>query len=123
MPDFDQYLILRGRRSIPAVVRAIMAWQRIQDRATVITVYRNGAAQTAQSVRIEYSSVANDRRAAGEASVRESVIFGVMDHPNVAVPDTNLLKGDRFTVGSEQYEIKDVIVLPGEVQARAERIS
>ncbi len=121
MPDINNYLILRARRSIPAVVRAIMAWQRIQDRATSITVYRDSVAQTAQTVRIEYSSVANDRREAGQASVRDLVIFGVVDHPDVA--DTNLQKGDRFAIGSDQYEVKDVIELPGEIQARAERIA
>lgn len=122
MPDFDQWLILRGRRSIPTIARAIMAWQRIQDRATTLTVYRDGAALAdTQTVRIEFDSTSSDRHEAGEASVRGIVLFGVKGHPDAA--DTNLQKGDRFALGSDQYEVKDVIEVPGEVQARAERIS
>jgi hypothetical protein len=101
-----------------------MAWQRIQDRATTITVYRDGAALAGtQTVRIEYSTIANERRGAGEASVRDIVLFGVMDHPDVAVTDTNLKKDDQFSLADGIYRVLDVIVIPGEVQARAERIS
>lgn len=120
MPDFDAFLGNRGNRAISATARAIMAWQRIQDRATSITVYRGSVAQTAQTVRIEYSSVTNERREAGQASLRDIVIFGVQDHPDVS--DTNLQKGDQFTLTDGTYRVIDVIDLPGEVQARAERI-
>ncbi len=124
MPNLDAFLGNRSHRTISGAVRAVRAWQRILDRATSITVYRAGVVQTAQTVRIEFDSATpQERRQAGEASVRSLVLFGVKDHPDDTVPDTALLKGDRFAIGDDKYEIKDVIALLGEIQARAERIT
>jgi hypothetical protein len=122
MPDYTDWLA-QGTSSINAVWRAVRAWKRISDRVTSITVYRGRVAQTAQSVRIEYDSIRglNVRHDAGEAVIARVILFGVADHPTVT--DTNLQKGDQFTLADGMYEVKSVIYVPGEVQATAERIS
>jgi hypothetical protein len=124
MPDYNEWL---GNRTSPinAAVRAVRAWARIQDRATSITVYRGGAAQPAQTVRLEYDSRrgAQILQMAGEASLSRVIVFGVVNHPDPTITDTDLRKGDRFTLPDGDYEIQSVITLPGEIQATAERIS
>ena len=121
MPDLDALLSGRGFRVIGAG-RAARAWQRIQDRSTSITVYRAGIPLDAQTVRIEFDSAsANLRREAGEAAVKDVILFGVKDHPTV--DDTDLAKNDEFKLADGSYRVIDVIEVPGEVQARAERIS
>ncbi len=121
MPDLDAWLSQRGRRAISAATRAVRAWQRILDRPSSVVVYRGGAAQAAQTVRVEFEGGATFRREAGEASARTVTLLGVADHPEEA--DTDLRKGDRFTLAGAQYEVKDVIAVPGEIQARAERLT
>lgn len=124
MPDRDAFLARRPvARTIVAADRAARAWARIQDRPTSITVYRDSIAQTAQTVRIEATnSRANiERRDAGEVSVLSIILFGVRGHATQA--DTDLERGDLFTYGGGQYRVIDVWRLPGEVQARAERLT
>lgn len=121
MPSYTGWL--RRDPASVAEVRAVLAWQRISDKPTSITVYRAGVPQTAQTVRVEFRRQVGDyiRRDAGEASVHDVILFGVADHPSE--DDTDLAKGDRFTLSDGQYQVMDVIEVPGEVQATAERIS
>lgn len=122
MPTFDHW---RNRsHANVAGRRAAAAWERIQAKATSITVYRGTVAQTAQTVRLEWTVTAPDeqRGVAGQAVRARLVIFGVADHPDETVTDTNLARGDRFQVGGINYEVIDVLAYPGEVQAFAERI-
>jgi len=121
MPDLNAWLSQRGRRGLPTTARAVRAWQRILDRPSSVVVYRGGTAQAAQTVRVEFGDVVNARRDAGEASARTVTLLGVADHPEAA--DTDLRKGDRFTLAGAQYEVVDVIAAPGEIQARAERLT
>lgn len=126
MPDLSALLAQRGQRGINAAVRAVRAWQRIQDRATTITVYRGNpaVAQTAQVVRVEFdSTTARVIQQAGQAAQQGVILFGVRDHPDSDVPDTDLKKGDRVMLADGNYQVISVIDLPGEIQARAERLS
>lgn len=126
MPDLSALLAQRGQRGINAAVRAVRAWQRIQDRATTITVYRGNpaVAQTAQVVRVEFdSTTARVIQQTGQAAQQGVILFGVRDHPDSDVPDTDLKKGDRVMLADGNYQVISVIDLPGEIQARAERLS
>ncbi len=124
MPDYNAWIAARTS-PINAAVRAVRAWARIGDRPISVTVYRNRVAQAAQTVRLEYDSMRGIReiQMAGEVNKHRVILFGVLDHPDPDVDDTDLQKGDRFTLADGDYEIKSVIRLPGEVQATAERIS
>lgn len=116
MPDFTAYL--SDTEAISSENRAVLAWRRIQDRPTAVTFKRVGAAQT---VRIEWDSGASEpRSAAGEAALRTGVLFGIRNHPTE--DDTNVRGGDRFVLHSQEYEVVDVILPPGEKQAGFKRI-
>ena len=124
MPDLYGYLAQREHRGIDNVARAVEAWKRIEDRSSSIVVWRGNppAAQTAQTVRIEFD-VERGRfeKDAGTAAVKRGVIFGVRDHPTET--DTDLQKDDRVTLADGDYRVVDVIYVPGEVQAGMQRIT
>jgi len=124
MPDFDNW---RGytRALDRDAARAAAAWERIQDEPTTIIVYRNGAAQAAQTVRLVWQQARPDEgvSATGKAAIMQLVILGVRDHPDASVSDTDLAGGDRFVHDGQQYQVVDVVTLPGEVQAYTERVT
>jgi hypothetical protein len=104
-------------------VRAAAAWKRIQDKPAEIVIRRGSSDLDAQTVRIEFSTFQRTIQGAGEASEVELVVFGVRDHPDTFVLDTDMATDDRFRYKGENYEIYDVINLPGEVQAMAKRLT
>lgn len=109
-----------ARFTISTTVRAVAAWNRIQDKPSSIVIYRNEAALAAQTIRIEYESIANEKQTnVAESSERELILFGVKGHPTAT--DTDLENGDLFVYQSQQYKIEDVVTYPGEVQAKAKR--
>ena len=112
-------------RGVPAATKAAGAWNRIQDKSTSITVYRGGVAQTAQTVRIEFrtTQAVNRQEDMKSAIVRELTIFGVIDHPDEDVSDTDLQTGDLFVYDAIRYEVIDVAKYPGEIQAQAVRMT
>jgi hypothetical protein len=102
---------------------AQLAWRRIHDRPTTITIRRGGAALSAQTVRIEPLLGAredDDRElnAAALPGVARAIVFGVRGHPTAA--DTNIQRGDRFIYSGGEAEVTAVVQLPGEVQALCE---
>ena len=119
MPDFVNWYS-SSITPVAAELRALMAWERIQDRPTSVTLDRGGVAQAAQTVRLEYSSPHTVQGEVGKAGEYDLVVFGVKDHPTVT--DTNIKRGDRFAVGKLVYEVLTVANVPGEVQAWAKRL-
>ncbi|KAB2861023.1 MAG: hypothetical protein K8L91_07940 [Anaerolineae bacterium] len=123
MPSISGWL---GNTNIPIVdeeTRAAAAWNRIQDRPTSITLYRNESALGAQTVRLEYSEATTSAQmqgVAGQPSERQLIVFGVRNHPTVAA--TNIQRGDMLQYETDTYVIVDVIRLPGEIQAYTERL-
>lgn len=118
MPNMDNWpgSNILGRPNAQA--RAAAAWQRIQDKPSVITVV--GSA-TPQTVRIEFDN-SNPRTVDGTpaaADVATLIIFGIRDH--ATLPDTALATGDRIIFDNEEYEVQDVVKTIGEIQARAYR--
>lgn len=77
----------------------------------------------AQTVRIEPAVTGGNEMtgAGGRFTGRPVTIFGVRDHPDDAVADTDIAKGYRFTHEGSDYRVKDVSLYPGEIQAFAER--
>lgn len=108
-------------------MRAVAAWGRISDRPTSITLYRGSVVlpSGAQTVRLEYSEATTSAQKEGKAgmpSERQLIVFGVRNHPDAAIDDTDILRGDRFVYGGDWFRVVDVILLPGEVQVYTERI-
>ena len=119
MPNLDA--ILSSGSAIDAGGRAALAWRRIQDKPSSITILRVG---TAQTVRIEFSeTVRESMDISGTGSYRDVVVFGVRDHSDVSVTDTDILARDRFVLNNVEYQVMDVVTTLGEVQARCEAIS
>lgn len=124
MPNFDNWLASSKFKPATAADKAVAAWRRIQDKPTSISLNRDGIAQTAQTVRLEYDADAQqDKDETGKSFRRELVVFGVKDHPSMAVLDTDIKAGDRFAIGVEHFEVSNVIFTTGEIQAIARRIS
>ncbi len=123
MPSISGWLANTQIDVVDEGTRAAAAWNRIQDRPTSITLYRNESALGAQTVRLEYSEAttsAEGRGPAGQPSERQLIVFGVRNHPTVAA--TNIERGDLFQYETDTYSIVDVILLPGEIQAYTERL-
>lgn len=120
MPNFMNYLA--DTAAIDAEHRAVLAWRRILDKPTDITIKRTAGTLAAQTVRLEYDeSVMEPSSAAGQAAVRRLIVFGIKDHPSES--DTNIRRGDRFVYESVEYQVTDTVRTLGEVQAHAERTS
>lgn len=122
MPDLS--LWLSDTEAIDEEPRAVLAWRRILDKPTSVS-FRTAAGSSvgAQTVRIEHDSRATQpTSAAGQAAVRTVTIFGVRDHPDSTVADTNIAANYRFVLLGEEYRVVDVVRTLGEVQAFAEAV-
>lgn len=116
MPNFDAWL---GNMSQLSAQRAADALRRINEKPASIVLVRSGAAQAAQTVRVEYDRAQSTEQGDGaKSSNRKLIVFGVRDHPTVT--NTNIQRGDRFTYQGSQFKVIDVIVTLGEVQATCE---
>lgn len=83
--------------------------ERIALKSTSITITRNGVAQAAQTVRLE--TLASQRAVVGAGGVTfqcDAMLLGYRNHPSVS--DTSVKPGDRFRVGTVDYEV--IAVLP-----------
>lgn len=122
MPDFNVWAGVQRIDPIDASRRAVDAWKRIQDKPVTITITRGSSTIAAQVVRIEFDETnpndANTQTTQGVPTY-DLILFGVQNHPSVTA--SNLQDGDRFRYDGKMYEVRDVIKLPGEVQARAVR--
>lgn len=106
--------------AIDPEARAVLTWARIQDRPTSITAIRAGVALAAQTVRVEEAPPSTRLTDAGGRVAQLSVtIFGVKDHPDDAVADTDVQAGDRFVVNNREYRVVAVVDYPGQRQAAA----
>mgnify|MGYP006921630760 CR=1 FL=1 len=107
---------------IDGAARSEGVWRMIQRHSASVSFDRAGVALAAQTVRLAYDNTQlTSRGEVGQATERKLVILGVRDHPTIA--DTDIRAGDRFAIGKALYEVFDVIVLPGSVQAFASRLA
>lgn len=122
MPDLDA--ILSTGSAINEAHRAALAWRRISEKPTSITIRRGTSPLSAQTVRIEFSEASNQRHgASGEGAVRDVIVFGVRNHPDDDIADTDTKPGDRFVHLNVEYQVRDLVTTLGEVQAHAEAVS
>jgi hypothetical protein len=102
--------------------RAVRAWNHIQDKPTAVTFKKpDGTVLAAQTVRLESDNgVSENESAAGTSPTRKLVVFGVINHPDSDVADTNMAEGYRFVYLNDEYRIVDIIRTLGELQGIAE---
>lgn len=109
--------------------RAVDAWARIQEKPTLITIARKDDDLPAQTVRIEHSNQTSAPFESASQSgavnlVRSTLmIYGVLDHPDPDVPDTDIRRGDRFRIDTGLYEVLQIVTTAGEIQATTEKKS
>lgn len=104
--------------------RAIATWRLIGRYPTQLVVVREGSADlAAQTVRIEVDNTLRAVRGQSDTETerREALVFGVADHPTV--PDTDLQQGDRFALAGQVYRVRDVVRVPGGLQAWCEVVT
>jgi hypothetical protein len=97
---------------------AMDAWRAIQGDPFVVTfITSRGVTIPAQTIQISYEKVSRDANSdAGAGDIRPLALFGVRGHPTQ--PDTVLKDGYRFVYADREYTVQDVVLLPGEIQAR-----
>jgi hypothetical protein len=115
-----------GGATILPSSRAESLWRIISRDPKSIAFYRDGQSLTAQTVRIEHDNTTTMKDTPiGRVNVQGLKIYGVQGHDTIA--DLDVRTGDRFwlEVGtgqpSSEYEVRQVIRLPGQIQALAER--
>lgn len=107
-------------------VQASVAWKAILDDPTTIQPIRSSDPSVEeQVVRVVFrpggTTIVNE---SGYASnIKGFDLFGVKDHPSPEVPDTNIMRGDRFVIGSYECLVEDVNEFPGEIIASGRAIS
>lgn len=98
--------------------RALEVWRSIQGNPFTASFRTSrGVTVASQTIRIEYEKMSRDANSeAGAGDVRPLALFGVRGHPTQ--PDTILKDGYRFVYADREYTVQDVVILPGEIQAR-----
>jgi hypothetical protein len=101
------------------------AWTRIQYNPTSIILTRGSITLAAQTVSIHDGNEEQHIEGTGGAqgSKRETIIFGVKGHPDDAVADTDIKRGDKFSRNGRLYVVTDVTEKFGSVQAWTEAVS
>lgn len=116
--------------AISDAARAERIWAKIQRKPSSIAftrpkvVTKSGTTPetvlAAQTVRV----VADNRATpvegvAGAAPTRAVIIYGVVDHPDPAVADTDIREGYTALIDGKHYRVTDVLSVPGGLQALA----
>lgn len=121
MVDFN---VWRGSRheAIDETARAAGMWAIIQRDGENIVLWRDGVEQTAQTMRVELDSIANEMPGdMGRVATQRLILFGVINH--ATEPDTDIQQHDRFyRSDNTEYKVIQVNTLPGQIQAIAERV-
>lgn len=125
MGFLDGWLSSGGVGLLSASQRAALAWRRIQDRPTEITIRRgSGSAQTileSQVVRLEWDNTATEAEGINTTEARQKVVvFGVRGHDTVE--DTDIERSDQFSINGVRYMVFSIMTPPGEVQAVCESV-
>lgn len=102
------------------VDRANDTARRIAERSSTITIQRVGAADHAETVRLEVMSLPDEERGtAGKVAVSRVLIVGYKDHATVT--DTDIQRGDRFYYDGLWYDVTQVMpAIPDRFQAVAD---
>lgn len=125
MPDFAQWRTSLARldTAISPAVRATSAWIRITRDPIAVQFQRdNGGLLAAQTVRVGIGSSGAEVPAQSDIQigVQSLAVYGVRDHPDTSITDTDMQRGDRFMYNGKWYEITGIVEAPGEVQGFGE---
>lgn len=115
---------------IDPTARAKRVWAKIQRKPTSIAftkprVVTKTASTPETTLAAQTVRVVADNRAtpvegvAGAAPTRAVIIYGVKDHPDPAVADTDVEIGYMASIDGKHYRVVDVLLVPGGVQALA----
>ena len=106
-------------------VFAAQIWSTIQHDPASIAFVRGSTTLAAQTVRVTYSNMQRESEGKSGAMTakREVVVFGVKGHPSDDVPDTDIQRGDQFSVDGRGFKVVDVIAVLGGIQATTEAVS
>lgn len=109
MPNFGAWHAAPDDWGLSADDRAYTTEKRIRAKPTSVVVYRNGAALTAQTVRLDPARGGAGRQVDPNASdaAGQALIIGYKDHPVIA--DTNIQHGDQLLVDGLLYDVLQVI--------------
>jgi hypothetical protein len=114
---------------INATLRARDAWRRIGRWPTSIQFVRQGeitddappsdpTTLPAQTVRISRDNRPRTLRGeSGEGTELHCVLYGVVGHPDAAVVDTDVQRGDTFQLDGDHFIVDHVKFVPGGLQA------
>ncbi len=117
--------------AINDAARAERVWIKIQRKPSSVIFTKpqvtlpNGTVTPATALAAQTVRVAPDNRAtpvegvAGAAPTRADIIFGVRDHPDATVIDTDIAVGYTARINSKEYRVTDVLLVPGGIQALA----
>lgn len=124
MPSLDNWLA--SPDGFPLTVnRSVTTGKRIQEKPTSIIIRRGVTQLAAQAVRIEPMSMYAMNTMQGVNNQQSGIpmmVVGYRNHPTVA--NTDIQRGDRFTVETRLYEVKDVIAgLTDRVLAKCEVVT
>lgn len=120
MATLTSWLSSGSHSILSAEDRAALAWRRINHRPTEITIRRgNGSSAEVldeQTVRVEWDNAASINDGINTTrGTQRVVIFGIRDHAKL--PDTDIRRGDQFSLNGVRYDVLSIMTPPGEVQA------
>lgn len=121
MPDFTRW-DTSGAGAIQAAQRAVRAWLRIQRDPLSVQFRRGSGLLPAQTVRVGTASAGAETTSlpGQKVGIQTITVYGVRDHPDSDVADTDMARGDRFMYGDKFYRITGLVEAPGEVQGFGE---
>ena len=120
MVNFNTWM-QQNNSSLDESHRAIRAWNLILRNPTEITVLRGSSeVLDPQQVRIEYSNTEREiDGSSAKGAKRDVIIFGVKNHPDEDVLDTDIKRGDLFELNTQDFRVEEVMVVPGGIQVTA----
>jgi hypothetical protein len=124
MPDIFRWM--GNNESMQASEFAQSMWNLIQRRPEALVIQRLGVNLDPQTVRVEYSKEARestDRSSTANVRSRDIMVYGVKDHPDPGVPDTDISTGDLFSLNNRLFRVTDVYINPGQIEAEGVAIS
>lgn len=129
MPNINNWLTPTdgSGQGITEADRALDAWRRINDNPAMvhsIVIRRNGVKQAAQTVRVEFGTGSERGSTDDNATLYQisGTLFGVRNHPDASVPDTDILPDDEFGIDGVRYRVRTVLPYAGDVQATFYRV-
>ncbi len=117
--------------AISDAARAERIWLKIQRKPSSIVftkprvVAADGTVTPETQLAAQTVRVVSDNRAtlvegvAGAAPQRHVVVYGVKDHPDPAIVDSDIQEGYAFVLDGDTYRVTDTIPVPGGIQALA----